>query len=177
MAVVQPADQDVEAILLQELERVDEMLLEELERVDEMLLRIAAAVDQLPERIASASRRELVSLSGNASSELGQGAALGRASGWRSLSLGEGNDRTGSGRIVELRDRHHHEAVTAVASRGVDRVEILEGELSLLGALRIRADDADQQHDPIVARGADGSGPARYAEIGAFPPLLEVARH
>jgi hypothetical protein len=54
MAVVQPADQPAEEILLQELERVDEMLLEELERVDEMLLRIAAAIDQLPERIASA---------------------------------------------------------------------------------------------------------------------------
>jgi hypothetical protein len=58
MAVVQPPDQHVEEILLQELERVDEMLLEELERVDEMLLRIVAAIDQLPERIASASRRE-----------------------------------------------------------------------------------------------------------------------
>jgi hypothetical protein len=59
MAVVQPPDQHVEEVLLQELERVDEMLLEELERVDEMLLRIAAAIDQLPERIASASGREL----------------------------------------------------------------------------------------------------------------------
>lgn len=68
MAVVQPSDQDVEAVLLQELERVDEMLLEELERVDEMLLRIAAAVDELPERIASASRREHRSVSGNGSS-------------------------------------------------------------------------------------------------------------
>src|SRR5215204_1156214 len=58
MAVIQPHDQHVEGILLQELERVDEMLLEELERVDEMLLRIVAAIDQLPERIASASGRE-----------------------------------------------------------------------------------------------------------------------
>ena len=57
MAVVQPPDQHVEEILLQELKRVDEILLEELERVDEMLLRIVAAIDQLPERIASASRR------------------------------------------------------------------------------------------------------------------------
>lgn len=65
MAVVQPPDQHVEQILLQELERVDEILLEELERVDEMLLRIAAAIDQLPQRIASASRRELGSVSGN----------------------------------------------------------------------------------------------------------------
>jgi hypothetical protein len=65
MAAVQPPDQHVEVILLQELERVDEMLLEELERVDEMLLRIVAAIDQLPERIASASRRELGSVSGN----------------------------------------------------------------------------------------------------------------
>jgi hypothetical protein len=53
MAIVQPADQPAEEILLQELERVDEMLLEELARVDEMLLRIVAAIDQLPERIAS----------------------------------------------------------------------------------------------------------------------------
>jgi hypothetical protein len=68
MAVVQPSDQHVEGILLQELERVDEMLLEELERVDEMLLRIAAAIDQLPERVASASRREIGSVSGNGSS-------------------------------------------------------------------------------------------------------------
>jgi hypothetical protein len=65
MAVVQPPDQRVEEILLQELERVDEMLLEELERVDEMLLRIVAAIDQLPERIASASRREFGPVSGN----------------------------------------------------------------------------------------------------------------
>ena len=65
MAVVQPPDQHVEEILLQELERVDEILLEELERVDEMLLRIVAAIDQLPQRIASASRREFGSVSGN----------------------------------------------------------------------------------------------------------------
>jgi hypothetical protein len=65
MAVVQPPDQHVEEILLQELERVDEILLEELERVDEMLLRIAGAIDQLPERIASASRREFGPVSGN----------------------------------------------------------------------------------------------------------------
>ena len=65
MAVVQPPDQHVEEILLQELERVDEMLLEELERVDEVLLRIVAAIDQLPERIASASRRDFGPVSGN----------------------------------------------------------------------------------------------------------------
>ena len=68
MAVVQPPDQHVEEILLQELERVDEMLLEELERVDEMLLRIVAAIDQLPERIASASRRDFGPVSGNGTS-------------------------------------------------------------------------------------------------------------
>ncbi|HEY6654240.1 MAG TPA: hypothetical protein VI028_08950 [Solirubrobacterales bacterium] len=68
MAVVQPPDQHVEEILLQELERVDEMLLEELERVDEMLLRIVAAIDQLPERIASASRGEFRPVSGNGTS-------------------------------------------------------------------------------------------------------------
>jgi hypothetical protein len=65
MAVMQPPDQGVEEILLEELERVDKMLLEELERVDEMLLRIVAAIDQLPERIASTSRGELGSVSGN----------------------------------------------------------------------------------------------------------------
>jgi len=65
MPLVQPPDQHVEEILLQELERVDKMLLEELERVDEMLLRIVAAIDQLPEQIASASRRELGSVPGN----------------------------------------------------------------------------------------------------------------
>ena len=65
MAVMQPPDQGVEEILLEELERVDKMLLEELERVDEMLLRIVAAIDQLPERIASTSRVELGSVSGN----------------------------------------------------------------------------------------------------------------
>jgi hypothetical protein len=65
MAVVQPPDQHVEEILLQELKRVDEILLDELERVDEMLLRIEAAIDQLPERIASSSRREFGPLSGN----------------------------------------------------------------------------------------------------------------
>jgi hypothetical protein len=65
MTVVQPPDQHVEEILLQELERVDEMLLEELERVDEMLLRIVGAIDQLPERIASANRREFGPVSGN----------------------------------------------------------------------------------------------------------------
>ncbi|HEY6636683.1 MAG TPA: hypothetical protein VIZ61_03280 [Solirubrobacterales bacterium] len=65
MAVVQPPDQHVEEVLLQELERVDEMLLEELERVDEMLVRIVAAIDQLPEQIASASRREFGPASGN----------------------------------------------------------------------------------------------------------------
>jgi hypothetical protein len=78
MAVVQPPDQHVEEILLQELKRVDEILLEELEHVDDMLMRIAAAIDQLPERIASASRRELGPASGN-----GAGAtepARGRAS-------------------------------------------------------------------------------------------------
>jgi hypothetical protein len=78
MAVVQPPDQHVEEILLQELERVDELLLEELERVDEMLLRIVAAIDRLPERIASARRRDLGPVSGN-----GTGAAepaRGRAS-------------------------------------------------------------------------------------------------
>jgi hypothetical protein len=78
MAVMQPPDQGVEEILLEELERVDKMLLEELERVDEMLLRIVAAIDQLPERIASTSRGELGSVSGN-----GAGAAepmRGRAS-------------------------------------------------------------------------------------------------
>jgi hypothetical protein len=71
MAVVQPPDQHVEEILLQELERVDEMLLEELERVDEMLLRIVAAIDRLPERIAAASRREFgpVSSKGTSASE------------------------------------------------------------------------------------------------------------
>jgi hypothetical protein len=68
MAVVQPPDQNVEEILLQELKRVDEILLEELERVDEMLLRIAAAIDQLPERIASAGKRELGPASGNGTS-------------------------------------------------------------------------------------------------------------
>lgn len=78
MAVVQPPDQHVEQILLQELERVDEILLEELERVDEMLLRIAAAIDQLPQRIASASRRELGSVSGNGTRAAE--AARGRAS-------------------------------------------------------------------------------------------------
>jgi hypothetical protein len=65
MAVVQPPDQHVEEILLQELQRVDEMLLEELERMDEMLLRIVAAIDELPERIASASSGELGSVSGD----------------------------------------------------------------------------------------------------------------
>jgi hypothetical protein len=65
MAVMQPPDQGVEEILLEELERVDKMLLEELERVDEMLLRIVAAIDQLPERIASTSQGELGSVSGN----------------------------------------------------------------------------------------------------------------
>ena len=68
MAVVQPPDQHVEEILLQELKRVDEILLEELEHVDEMLMRIAAAIDQLPERIASASGRELGPVSGNGAS-------------------------------------------------------------------------------------------------------------
>jgi len=68
MAVVQPSDQHLEGILLEELERVDEMLLEELERVDEMLLRIAAAIDQLPERIASANRSESSLVSGNGTS-------------------------------------------------------------------------------------------------------------
>jgi predicted NACHT family NTPase len=68
MAVVQPPDQHVEEILLEELKRVDEILLEELEHVDEMLMRIAAAIDQLPERIASASRRELGPVSGNRAS-------------------------------------------------------------------------------------------------------------
>jgi hypothetical protein len=65
MAAVQPPDQRVDEILLQELERVDEMLLEELERVDEMLLRIVAAIDQLPERVAAAGRREFGPVSGN----------------------------------------------------------------------------------------------------------------
>jgi hypothetical protein len=65
MAVAQPPAQDVEAILLRELERVDEMVLEELERVDEMLLRIVAAIDQLPGRIASASGTGLSPASGN----------------------------------------------------------------------------------------------------------------
>jgi hypothetical protein len=77
MTVVQPPDQHVEEILLQELERVDEMVLEELERVDEMLVRIVAAIDQLPERIASASRRESGPVSGNGTSaaERGRGRA------------------------------------------------------------------------------------------------------
>jgi hypothetical protein len=70
MAVVQPPDQHVEEILLQELKRVDEILLEELEHVDEMLMRIAAAIDQLPERIASASPRELGPVSGNGASAI-----------------------------------------------------------------------------------------------------------
>ena len=65
MAVVQPPDQHVEEILLDELKRVDEILLDELERVDEMLLQIVAAIDQLPERIASSDRREFGPLSGN----------------------------------------------------------------------------------------------------------------
>jgi hypothetical protein len=65
MALMEPADQHAEEILLQELKRVDEMLLEELERVDEMLLRIGAAVDQLPERIASAGARHAGPVSGN----------------------------------------------------------------------------------------------------------------
>ena len=66
MAVMQPPDQGVEEILLEELERVDKMLLEELERVDEMLLRIVAAIDQLPEQIAAASASEqLGSVPGN----------------------------------------------------------------------------------------------------------------
>jgi hypothetical protein len=68
MAVVQPPDQPVEQILLQELERVDEMLLQELERVDETLLRIVAAIDQLPERIASVRRRNFGPVSGNVTS-------------------------------------------------------------------------------------------------------------
>jgi hypothetical protein len=65
MAVVQPPDQHVEEILLQELKRVDEILLEELERVDETLVRIAASIDQLPERIGSARTREFGPGSGN----------------------------------------------------------------------------------------------------------------
>src|SRR5262245_35072310 len=65
MALLQPPDQHVEEILLQELKRVDEILLEELERVDEMLLRIGAAIDQLPARIASATRSEFGPVSDN----------------------------------------------------------------------------------------------------------------
>ena len=58
--------------------------------------------------------------------------------------------------LVQLGDGHCDEAVAAVADRCVDRVEVLDNDLVLLDALRVGADDGDQQHARIVARAADG---------------------